>query len=230
MASTMTSARRDFESAVIDVGAGPAWIRWQGRIWAVPSDRCGAVALCAGAQICAPLCRDSTAQWPHEPTVPPPASATANPSWLRIQLHAETVRGAEHRTGEVLGNTAARHTSAQFVAFRGRDQQPSQVTGSPGRLDKVSNKTAVVGLFPAEHLNVTMYCTPTYSSCLNQVQNWFARIQRDVITRDIFTGAQEVDKKLTRNIRHYNETAAPLKWKHAEPRRHIRCDSSGSQK
>ena len=73
-----------------------------------------------------------------------------------------------------------------------------------------------------------MHYTPTYSSWLNQVENWFARIQRDVITRGVFTSTKDLDKKLMRYIHQYNKQAAPLKWKYADPKRRIRCDSSGS--
>jgi len=31
-----------------------------------------------------------------------------------------------------------------------------------------------------------------------------------------------------RYIRQYNKNAKPLKWKYADPSRHIRCNSSGS--
>ena len=61
-----------------------------------------------------------------------------------------------------------------------------------------------------------MHYTPTYSSWLNQVENWFARIQRDVITRGVFTSTKDLDKKLMRYIRQYNKQAAPLKWKYAD--------------
>jgi transposase len=73
-----------------------------------------------------------------------------------------------------------------------------------------------------------MHHTPTYSSWLNQVENWFARIQRDVITRGIFTSTKDLDKKLMRYIRQYNKTAQPLKWKYADPTRRIRCNFIGS--
>jgi hypothetical protein len=63
-----------------------------------------------------------------------------------------------------------------------------------------------------------MHYTPTYSSWLNQVENWFARIQRDVITRDVFTSTKDLDKKRMRYIRQYNKQAAPLKWKYADPK------------
>lgn len=82
-------------------------------------------------------------------------------------------------TGEVLGKTAARHTSEKFVDFL-RDIVASQ---SPRReihviCDNVSShKTPLVQAFLTEHRRVHMHYTPTYSSWLNQVENWFARIQ-----------------------------------------------------
>src|SRR5262245_16367203 len=53
--------------------------------------------------------------------------------------------------------------------------------------------------------------TPTYSSWLNQVEVWFAKIERDVIARGIFTSVKDLSCKLMRYIRHYNQTATPLR-------------------
>jgi len=133
-------------------------------------------------------------------------------------------------TGEVLGKTAQRHTSAQFVAFLA-DMVSTQPAGQEIHVicDNVSShKTPGVQAFLGEHPNVTMHHTPTYSSWLNQVENWFGRIQRDVITRGVFTSVKDLDKKLMRYIRQYNKSAAPLKWKYDNPRRRVRCNSSGS--
>ena len=133
-------------------------------------------------------------------------------------------------TGEVLGKTAARHTSAQFVAFLGH-----VVASQPPRCEihvicdnVAAHKTDKVDAFLAEHCNVTIHHTPTYSSWLNQVENWFSRIQRDVITRGIFTSVKDLDKKLMRYIRQYNKSPKPLKWKYTNPAKRIRCNSSGS--
>lgn len=133
-------------------------------------------------------------------------------------------------TGEVLGQTAPRHTSAQFVAFLA-DIVASQPKGKAIHVicDNVSaHKTDKVDAFLAEHANVAIHYTPTYSSWLNQVENWFARIQRDVIARGIFTSTKDLDKKLMCYIRQYNKNAKPLKWKYDNPTKRIRCNSSGS--
>ena len=133
-------------------------------------------------------------------------------------------------TGEVLGKTAPRHTSEQFVAFLG------EIVASQTRRRQIhvicdnvsSHKTELVEAFLARHPRVHIHYTPTYSSWLNQVENWFARIQRDVITRGIFTSPKDLDKKLMRYIRQYNSDPKPLKWKYADPSRRITSTSSGS--
>ena len=133
-------------------------------------------------------------------------------------------------TGEVMGKTAARHTSEQFVTFL-EDIVASQSSRREIHVicDNVSShKTPLVQAFLAKHCRVHMHYTPTYSSWLNQVENWFARIQRDVISRGVFTSITDLDKKLMRYIRQYNKNPKPLKWTFADPTRRITSDSSDS--
>ncbi len=133
-------------------------------------------------------------------------------------------------TGEVLGKTAARHISEQFVTFL-ENIVASQSSRREIHVicDNVSShKTPRVQAFLAKHRRVHMHYTPTYSSCLNQVENWFDRIQRDVITRGVFTSIKDLDKKLMRYIRQYNNDPKPLKWTFADPTRRITSDSSDS--
>jgi transposase len=127
-------------------------------------------------------------------------------------------------TGEVLGKTAPRHTSEQFVAFL------ADIVASQPRQREIhvicdnvsSHKTHRVDDFLAEHRNVRVHFTPTYSSWLNQVENWFSRIQRDVISRGIFTSVKDLDRKLMRYIRQHNKDPKPIKWKYDNPSRRIR--------
>ena len=127
------------------------------------------------------------------------------------------------RTGEVLGRTAARHTSAEFGAFL-----IDIVAHQPRRkeihviLDNLSaHKTPRVDAFLHMHPNVQLHFTPTYSSWLNQVELWFAKIERDVIARGIFTSIHDLKRKLMRYIRTYNRSPKPVKWKYADPRHHM---------
>jgi transposase len=118
------------------------------------------------------------------------------------------------RTGEILGKTAARHTSAEFVAFLA-----DILAHQPKRKDihvicdnLSAHKTRRVSDFLAQHSNVHLHYTPTYSSWLNQVELWFAKIERDVIARGIFTSVMDLKRKLMRYIRYYNKAPKPVKW------------------
>jgi transposase len=68
---------------------------------------------------------------------------------------------------------------------------------------------------------VKLHFTPTYSSWLNQVEIWFARLEREVIARGIFTSVKDLARKLMRYIRAYSKTAHPFKWKYTDVRRRI---------
>jgi DDE superfamily endonuclease len=61
--------------------------------------------------------------------------------------------------------------------------------------------------FLAEHPNVTVHYTPTYSSWLNQVEIWFSKLQRDLIARGIFASRNDLKRKIMRYIRAHNANA-----------------------
>src|SRR5271154_1733995 len=128
------------------------------------------------------------------------------------------------KTGEVLGKTAARHTSAEFVAFL-----QEVVSLCPPRqqihiiLDNLSaHKTQAVCEFLQQHPRVRFHFTPTYSSWLNQVEIWFAKIEREVIARGIFTSVSDLARKLRRYINAYSAHARPIQWKYSDPTRRLR--------
>lgn len=130
----------------------------------------------------------------------------------------------ETQSGEILGKTARRHTSAEFVSFL-EEIVASQPAGKVIHViaDNLSaHKTKLVDAFLEAHPNVRMHFTPTYSSWLNQVENWFAKIQRHVITRGVFSSLNDLRVKLLRYIRHYNKTATPIHWTYANPKRRIK--------
>jgi transposase len=131
------------------------------------------------------------------------------------------------RTGAVLGKTAQRHTSAEFVAFL-TDLVASQPSKKEIHViaDNLSaHKTDTVNHFLANHPNVHMHFTPTYSSWLNQVELSFAKIQRDIIARGVFSSVKDLEKKLMRYIRLYNNTPKTVKWKYFNPNRRIKRES-----
>src|ERR671934_3152517 len=103
------------------------------------------------------------------------------------------------QSGKVHGKTAARHTSANFVAFLAE-----VVAQSPAGqdihviLDNLStHKTQAVRTFLLEHSNVHLHFTPTYSSWLNQVELWF-RKPNAISSRGVFTSVADLARKIQR--------------------------------
>jgi transposase len=131
-------------------------------------------------------------------------------------------------TGAVEGMTAARHTSADFLAFLDR-----VVATQPRRreihliVDNLSaHKTKAVEAWLIAHPRVQLHYTPTYSSWLNQVELWFAKIERDCIARGIFTSTADLRRKLMQYIRAHNKTCHPFVWSYSDPTRRIRVNAN----
>lgn len=130
----------------------------------------------------------------------------------------------ETKTGAVIGKTAERHTSDEFVAFLAQIVA-SQPEGTEIHViaDNLSaHKTAKVHAFLEANPTVTIHYTPTYSSWLNQVELWFSKIERDLIARGIFTSTKNLTQKIMRYIKHYNKTAKPFRWSYSDPTKRIR--------
>jgi transposase len=129
------------------------------------------------------------------------------------------------KTGSVEGMTAARHTSAEFLRFLDR-----VIATQPARkeihliADNLSaHKTKSVAAWLDAHPRVTLHFTPTYSSWLNQVELWFAKIERDVIARGIFTSTGDLRRKLMQYIRLHNKSCQPIRWAYSDPSHRIRA-------
>jgi transposase len=127
------------------------------------------------------------------------------------------------KTGAVLGDTAPRHTSDEFLRFLQRLIR-TQPRGREIHLvldNLATHKTQKVRTFLAAHPQVHLHFTPTYSSWLNQVELWFAKIERDLLARGIFTSLPDLRRKILKYIRKYNDAARPIRWSYVDPSRRI---------
>lgn len=126
------------------------------------------------------------------------------------------------KSGQVHGMTAGRHTSQEFIAFLEGLVKRTKAQEIHIVLDNLSaHKTKEVDRFLAEHPQVHFHFTPTYSSWLNQVELWFAKIQRDVIARGIFTSLADLGNKIRKYIRAYSKSAKPFRWTYTDAARRI---------
>jgi transposase len=127
------------------------------------------------------------------------------------------------KTGKVVGKTAPRHTSAEFIDFLG-DVVASAKWAREIHiiLDNLSaHKTKTVADFLEASPKIRFHFTPTYSSWLNQVEIWFSKIERDVIARGVFTSVADLARKLRKYIRAYAKSAKPFRWNYTDTAQRI---------
>ena len=109
----------------------------------------------------------------------------------------------------MLGKTGARHTSEQVVAFLADIVASADWSGnSRNRRQPVGVQDHREEAFLSEHPTVHLRFAPNYSSWMNQVKPWFAKISRDVITRGVFSSVAELKSKLMPYIQQYNKNLA----------------------
>src|SRR6202790_4251799 len=122
------------------------------------------------------------------------------------------------RSGAVLGKTAARHTSQEFVAFLANQPHGKEIHLIADNLSAHKRVEQFLAAHPKVHLH----------SWLNQVENWFARIEREGIARGVFTSVKDLARKLMRYIRHYNRAPKPIKWTCRDPNHRIHANTTSS--
>src|ERR1700693_2493516 len=118
-----------------------------------------------------------------------------------------------NHTEEALAENGAHNSSADFVDFL------AQIVGSQPTGHEIhviadnlgAEKTKELCEFLAANAIVRIHSTPTYFSWIKQVEIWFSKIQRDVVSRGVFTSAKNLAPKLIRYIRKYNKSAKPIR-------------------
>ena len=131
-------------------------------------------------------------------------------------------------TGQVIGKTAERHTSEEFVSFLTDvvEQQPDRKEIHIIADNLSAHKTKRVQEFLNTHTNVRIHFTPTYSSWLNQVELWFDKIERDVIARGVFTSIPDLNRKLMKYIREGNRNPKPIRWSYCDVSKRIQTGTN----
>jgi transposase len=115
---------------------------------------------------------------------------------------------------DVLTPTATRHLSREFVDFLAQIVM-SQPVGREFRVlvtNSGAYKTKKVFEFLEDNPSVRIHYAPTYSCWVHQVEMWFSKIHRDVVSRGVFTSVKGLERKLIRYIRKHKNGAAPIRW------------------
>jgi transposase len=115
---------------------------------------------------------------------------------------------------EVLAPTSARHPSTEFVDFLAKIvmRQPSgrevHVIVNNSSADKRKKFFEFLEANPA----IRIHYAPTYSNWVKQVEIWFSKIHRDIVSQGVFDSVRGFERKLIRYFRKYHRSATPIRW------------------
>ena len=122
-------------------------------------------------------------------------------------------------TGRVIGKTNKRHRAKEFISFLNlidnRMRSRKNKENIHIILDNSStHKTKEVKEWLKAHPNYHFHFTPTSSSWLNAVENWFSRLERKGLQRKAFQSVKQLREHLRQFIVTYNKhSAKPFVWK-----------------
>ncbi|WP_329246077.1 IS630 family transposase [Streptomyces sp. NBC_01478] len=117
-------------------------------------------------------------------------------------------------TGKVISRLSAHHRAVDFRDFlTDIDRQTEPGLAVHVICDNLSaHKAPVVHKWLLAHPRFTLHFTPTYSSWINQVERWFAELQRRCPERGVFCSLDDLRTALDEWIKVWNEAARPFKW------------------
>lgn len=116
-------------------------------------------------------------------------------------------------TGRVTGQTRARHTADDFLAFLRRVEGAYPDGELHVILDNSStHKTDAVRTWLAERPRITFHFTPTSASWMNQIETWFGILSRQAIRRGSFGSVKELIARIEAFMQSWNAGASPFVW------------------
>jgi Integrase core domain. len=114
----------------------------------------------------------------------------------------------------ILSDQLNTHQSETLVNWIAEAQGYDQDMGIKGEYGILKNMESRKAFLQNEDHRIQFVFTPKHCSWLNPIENWFAKLQRHVITNGNFSSVNELIGKIESYITFYNNCLAkPLKWK-----------------
>ena len=106
------------------------------------------------------------------------------------------------------------HVSETLVRWIAECEGYDEGLGKKGREGILKNMVTRRRFLEKEEHRIRFVFTPKHCSWLNPIENWFAKLQRHVISNGNFSSVEELKIKIEAYVAFYNECLAkPLKWK-----------------
>ena len=106
------------------------------------------------------------------------------------------------------------HLSASLVEWIAKQVGFQGELGKKNHRGILKNKESRKAFLEESSHRIRFVYTPKHCSWLNPIENWFAKLQRHVITHGNFESVENLCDKITRYIDFYNQCLAkPFHWK-----------------
>lgn len=106
------------------------------------------------------------------------------------------------------------HMSASLVQWVAEKINYQEELGGKGKDGILKNKASRIAFLENDKHRIRFVFTPKHCSWLNPIENWFAKLQRHVITNGNFKSVNELEGKIDAYIQYYNKALLkPIKWK-----------------
>ena len=143
---------------------------------------------------------------PREGSTPSSGTIKSIPTTLFAALNV--------KTGQVLGQTRARHRAVEFRKFL--DLIDAHV---PADLDihlildnDSTHKTALIRRWFAKRPRYQRHFTPTYGSWINMVERWFAGLTTKQLRRGVHRSVAALEQAIRDDIDAHNVDGKPFVW------------------
>jgi len=116
--------------------------------------------------------------------------------------------------GNVVGRCMQRHTHEDFIRFLNSVESTVPAGKSVHAIldNYATHKHPKVLAWLGRHPRWTFHFTPTSSSWLNAVENFFSKITRQRIRRGVFRSVVELQSAIKRYLQEYNADPKPFVW------------------
>jgi len=114
----------------------------------------------------------------------------------------------------ILSDQLNTHMSESLVRWIAEQEEYDEDLGEKGKSGILKSMESRKVFLEKTHHRIQFLFTPKHCSWLNPIENWFAKLQRHVVTNGNYSSVNELESKIRDYVKYHNRCLAkPLNWK-----------------